>query len=159
VSISKTMYRLTIFSISALLFVPCFLFAQQLPMPTDHQLPCTFKEELLESAGKTKWLTSDEMKRNATHKIDVGPIVQNADVSATTVIANLIVNTDGNVACLTIVTHNHPLITGEVKRALRQWKFRKMEHSGIAVAYAGVLEFHFCRVGCEFVKNSVTLLE
>jgi hypothetical protein len=159
VSIYKTMCRNVISGICAILFVPCFMLAQQVPKPTDNELPCAFKGELLESAGKPKWLASEEMKRSSLRKVDVGALLRNADVSATTVIANLIVGTDGSVACLKIITHNHPLITGEVEWALKQWKFRPMENLGKAVAYAGVLEFQFCRVGCVFVKNSVTLLE
>jgi TonB-like protein len=98
------------------------------------------------------------MKQRATEKVDVAGILKNADVNAT-VIASVIVGSDGRVACLEIVNPKHPLVVGEVDRALRQWKFKSMEQNGQPVSYVGWLQFQFCRIGCPEGKSSVTLLQ
>jgi hypothetical protein len=130
--------------------------AQNLPKP-EPSLPCDVKGELAEQNRKAIWFTSDEMKGRATKKVDVGGILKNTDVNAT-VIVSLIVGTGGQVECLKIVNPKHPMVVGEVDKALRQWKFKPMEQDGKPVSYVGWLEFQFCRIGCAEGKSSVTLL-
>jgi len=98
------------------------------------------------------------MKQRATEKVDVGGILRNADVTAT-VIATVIVGTDGRVECLKIINPEIPFVVSEVDKALRQWKFKLMEQNGKPVSYVGWLQFQFCRTGCPEGKSSVTLLQ
>lgn len=129
--------------------------AQELPAK---QLPCEFKGDVLQSAGKPLWLTSEEMKRRALQKVDVGPLAKNADINAI-VIASVIVDNAGSVQCLKILNPKHPLIVAPTIEALKQWRFKPMEQKGKPVAYVGWLQFQFCRIGCPEGKSSVTLLE
>jgi hypothetical protein len=143
---------------AAILLLACFSVAQTPPKPTEPRIPCDFKGELVQEKHKPRWFTSEEMKQRATEKVDVAGILKNADVNAT-VIASVLVGSDGRVACLEIVNPKHPLVVGEVDRALRQWKFKPMEQNGKPVSYVGWLQFQFCRIGCPEEKSSVTLLQ
>jgi hypothetical protein len=143
---------------AAILLFPCLSIAQTSPKSVEPELPCESKGELFHVKHKAKWFTSDEMKERAAEKVDVGGLLKNADVNAT-VIASVTVGADGRVECLKIINPKHPLVVGEVDKALRQWKFKPMEQNGRRVSYVGWLQFQFCRIGCPEGKGAVTLLE
>ncbi|MBZ5689973.1 MAG: energy transducer TonB [Acidobacteriia bacterium] len=148
-----------VFAIRAvILLFSCFSIAQTSPKSVEPQLPCEFKGELFQMKSKPVWFTSDEMKQRATEKVDVSKLLKNVDVNAT-VIASIIVGVDGRVECLSIINPKHPLVVGEVDKALRKWKFKPVEQRGRPVPYVGWLQFQFCRIGCPEGKSSVTLLE
>ena len=113
---------------------------------------------MAEKDNRPIWFGSEEMKRRATKKTDVGAVLKNADVN-TTVIASLIVARSGEVECLKVINPKHPLVVNEVYKALRQWTFQPMEQDGKPVAYVGWLQFEFCRIGCAEGRSSVTLLD
>ena len=110
------------------------------------------------SKRQAKWFNAAEMKERAVEKVDVGGVLKNMDVNAT-VIASVLVASDGRVECLKIINPDFPLVVAEVEKALRQWKFKPMVQDGKRVPYVGWLEFQFCRIGCAEGKSSVTLLE
>jgi hypothetical protein len=91
----------------ALLLIAHISTGQTLTKSTEPTLPCDAKEQIAEENHKPIRLTSDEMKRRATKKVDVGRILKNADVKAT-VVATVIVGKDGDVECLTIISPQHP---------------------------------------------------
>jgi Gram-negative bacterial TonB protein C-terminal len=144
-------------AIAAVVLIASASAAQNLAKPSEPSLPCQVKGELAKEHRKTIWFTSDEMKGRATKKVDVGSILKNADVNAT-VIVSIVVGTDGKVECLQTMNPKHPMVVGEVDKALSQWKFKPMEQDGKPVSYVGWLQFRFCRVGCAEGKSSVTLL-
>jgi len=59
---------------------------------------------------KAKWFNSDEMKERAVEKVDFGGLLKKADVNAT-VIASVIVGSDGRVECLKIINPRHRIGT------------------------------------------------
>jgi hypothetical protein len=86
----------------AILLIACFSIGSALPKTAQPQLPCKISQRLAERDGKPIWFASDEMKRRATKKADVGGVLKNADVNAT-VIASVLVGTSGDVECLKVV--------------------------------------------------------
>ena len=99
--------------LAAILLFPCLSIAQTSPKLVEPQLPCGFKGELFQVKHKAKWFNSDEMKERAAEKVDIGGLLKKADVNAT-VIASVIVGSDGRVECLKIINPRHPLVVGEV---------------------------------------------
>lgn len=83
------------------------------------QLPCESKGDILQSAGEPLWLASEEMKKRALQKVDVGPVAKNADINEV-VIASVLVDTAGAVQCLKIVNPKHPLVVAATVEALKQ---------------------------------------
>jgi hypothetical protein len=145
--------------IVACILLFCSLAPAQGPLgQQSKQLPCEFKGDILQSDGEPLWLTSDEMKKRALQKVDVGPLAKNADIKAV-VIASVLVDNAGGVQCLKVLNPQHPLVVAPTLEALKQWKFKPMRKKGRLVAYVGWLEFQFCRIGCPEGKSSVTLLE
>ena len=143
--------------LAVILLSPCLSIAQTPPKSVEPQLPCRVKGELFKERHKAKWFNAAEMKERATEKVDVGGVLKNMDVNAT-VIASVIVGTDGGVECLKIILPEFPVVVSEVNKALRQWKFKPIEQDGKRARYVGWLEFQFCRIGCPEGKSSLTLL-
>jgi hypothetical protein len=150
--VSNTSMNCAFAILAAILLFPSLSIAQTSPKSVEPQLPCAFKGDLFQVKHKAKWFTSDEMKERALEKVDVGGPLKNADVNAT-VIASVIVGTDGRVECLKIINPKHPLVAGEMDKALRQWKFKPMEQNRKLVSYVGWLQFQFCRIGCPEGKS------
>lgn len=144
--------------LAVILLSPWLAIAKTSPKSVEPQLPCGFKGDLLQVKSKAKSFSAAEMKERAVEKVDVGEVLKNIDVN-TTVIASVIVASDGRVECLKIINPDFPPVVAEVEKALKEWKFKPMVQDGKRVAYVGWLEFQFCRIGCAEGKSSVTLLE
>ena len=123
------------------------------------QLPCDYKDTVLKNdQGRLALLTSDEMKKRATHKVDVdSPLLKQADIKGT-IVVRILVASSGNVACIRSIS-GHPMLRLPVERALRQWKFVPMQTAGKKVAYVGQMNFTFCNISCGDSGNSMTLLD
>ena len=156
------MSRLAILVV-VLVFVSQSAFGQQSAHPPAPKLPCDYKRELFQSAGKPHWLSSKDMKRRAIQKVDVGLELKNLDINMM-VIATMIVREDGSVECVkSIHSVDEPrdlvsFVGNDVENALRKWKFKPMKLNRKPVSYVGILEFQFCRIDCSEGKSSVTLL-
>jgi hypothetical protein len=145
-------------TLPAIVLFPCLSITQTSLKSVEPQLPCSFKGDLFRVKNKAKWFNAAEMKDRAVEKVDVGRVLKNMDVNAT-VIASVLVASDGRVECLKIISPDFAPVVAEVDKALRQWKFKPMVQDGKRVLYVGWLEFQFCRIGCGEGKSSVTLLE
>jgi hypothetical protein len=86
------------------------------------QLPCDYSGKLLRNdKGEIVRFTSDEMKGRATHKADVGGLMQRTDIKGT-IIVDVLVDPSGKVLCEKTL-NGHPIIRDEVEKALRVWTF------------------------------------
>jgi hypothetical protein len=122
------------------------------------QLPCDYSGKLLRNdKGEIVRFTSDEMKGRATHKADVGGLMQRTDIKAT-IIVDVLVDPSGKVLCEKTL-NGHPIIRDEVEKALRVWTFKPSKKNGEPVAYVGRLEFFLCNINCGEQGFSMTLLK
>jgi Gram-negative bacterial TonB protein C-terminal len=125
------------------LLLSCLSFGQAgAPKP-----PCAFSGELLRDAqGNVVSFASDEMKRRATHKVDVGPFMKQIDIKGTAVL-DVLVGPFGEVICVKTLT-GHPILQAEVEKALHAWTFEPAKARDQPVAYLGRLEFTLCNISC-----------
>jgi len=133
-------------------------FAQAPPKPVEQSLPCDFQGELYPTKSKPRWFTSNEMKRRATKKVDVGPLMKQADIAASNIKISLIIAANGKIKCLRINSQAHPIIRIEVDRAIKQWEFQPLIHNGKPIPYVGFLEFELCGMNCPQGRH-MTLIE
>jgi Gram-negative bacterial TonB protein C-terminal len=142
-------------------FVPVLLLSlssMALGQTSSAGMPCKFSGELQRTpSGKAVWYTSDEMKRRATHKVELSGFIRQADIKGTAIV-EVLVGTSGEVVCMKSLA-KHPLIRAEVEKALKSWTFRPAEVNGRAVAYLGRLEFTLCNILCGDQGPSMTLLK
>jgi len=111
------------------------------------KLPCAFSGELLRDAkGNIVRFSSDEMKRRATHKVDVSDFMKQFDIKGTAVV-DVLVGPSGEIVCLTTLI-GHPIIQVEVEKTLRSWTFEPAKAADKPVAYRGLLEFTLCNINC-----------
>jgi hypothetical protein len=128
--------------------------AQSMP----HPLPCDFSGKLLQNQdGEALWFTSDQMKKRATRKVDISPLLKQADIKGTAVV-DIIVSPSGAVVCVKSL-FGHPMIRLEVEKALKNWTFTPASMEGKPVAYLGQMEFGFCNLSCGTEGPSMTLLK
>jgi hypothetical protein len=136
----------------ASLILTCLSFAQAAaPEP-----PCAFPGELLHyTNGNTVRFSSDEMKRRATHKVDVSDFMKQTDIKGQ-ILLDVLVGPSGKVMCVKALT-GHPILQVEVEKALRSWTFEPTKAGGQAVAYLGRLEFTLCNISCgkEGIRMSI----
>jgi hypothetical protein len=113
----------------AIFLVACFSIGWASPKSEEPRLPCNMSPRIGEKDNTPIWFASEEMKRRATEKTDVGGVLKNADVNAN-VIASVMVGTNGDVECVKVINPKHPMVVNEVYKALRQWKFQTMKQNG-----------------------------
>jgi hypothetical protein len=145
-------------SISAIVLFSLISFAQAPPKPVKQSLPCDFHGELYPTTSKPYWFTSTEMKGRATKKVDVGPLIKQADVGATELKISLIIAVNGKVECLRTDSESHPMIRIDAERAIREWEFQPMLRNGKPTSYVGTLKFELCGVNCPNGRH-MTLLD
>jgi hypothetical protein len=138
----------------ALMSFSTLVLGQSKPRP----LPCDLSEKLLrDHDGKLLWFTSDQMKKRATHRVDIGPVLKQADIKDTAIV-DIIVNPSGTVACVKSLI-GLPMVRLEVEKALRGWMFTSASMEGKPVAYVGEIEFSLCNLSCGEEGPSMTLLK
>lgn len=121
------------------------------------QVPCGFSGKLRRTeTGELAWYSSEEMKKRAVRKVDVGQFLKQADVKGTDLV-DVLVDRSGKVIC--VHSTGHPLIRVEVEKAVSQWTFRRAEIEGQPTAYLGRMRFDMCNILCGERGPSVTLLE
>jgi hypothetical protein len=60
-----------------------------------HPLPCSFSGKLLRNHdGEPSWFTSDQMKKRATRRLDISPLLKQADIKDTAIV-DIIVKPSG----------------------------------------------------------------
>ncbi len=123
------------------------------------KLPCDFSGELLRNQqGQVAILTSDEMKKRATHKVDLdAPLLKQLDFRST-VIVEVLVGTSGEVVCAKSLA-GMPMTRWPVEKALRSWTFKPRNQEGKPVAYLGQVDFMLCNTRCGEEPFCVTLLK
>jgi GH25 family lysozyme M1 (1,4-beta-N-acetylmuramidase) len=125
---------------------------------TVNNLPCAYSGDVMQDeAGKPFHFTSKQMKKRATHRVDVSGFMRNADFHGTVLVEVLVAPT-GEVACATSV-YGHPIVAAEVEKAVRQWTFKPVEKDGKRLASVGLLEFYLCNISCGKKGISMSLLK
>ena len=123
-----------------------------------HPLPCEFSGKLLRNLeGGPLWFTSAQMKKRATHRADIGPLLKQADIKDTAIV-DIIVEASGAVVCVKSVI-GLPMARLEIEKALKNWTFTPASMEGKPVAYLGEMEFSLCNLSCGEDGPSMTLLK
>jgi len=126
--------------------------------PKPRPLPCSFSGRLLGNHdGEPSWFTSDQMKKRAMRRVDIGPLLKQADIKGTAIV-DITVNRSGTVACVKSLP-GHPMIRLEIEKALKNWTFTPANVEGEPVAYLGEMEFSLCNISCGEKGPSMTLLK
>ena len=121
-------------------------------------LPCAFHGDLLRGPdGNVVRFPSNEMKKRATHKEDLGGIFHVVDGRAV-VIVDVLVGANGEVVCTKALTLQN-IFSGGVEKALTGWTFTPEVQKGRPVSYLGRLEFTLCNTSCRDGEWSMTLLK
>jgi hypothetical protein len=121
--------------------------------------PCSFPGQLFATReGRVVRLPSEEMKKRATHRVDLdsGPL-QQVDFRSTMVV-EVLVGVSGEVVCVKSIS-GIAFARKPIEKALSSWTFRpEKSFDGKAVAYLGILEFALCNTGCDDKPFGMTLL-
>jgi len=125
---------------------------------TGVSVPCAYRAPLLRGAGgELTVFSSSEMKGRATHKVELGGFLRQADIKGTAVV-DVLVGPAGEVVCLRVHAA-HPLIRTGVEKTLKSWTFELATVQSKPVAYLGRLEFNLCNILCGEQGPSMTLLK
>ncbi len=101
---------------------------------------------------------SDEMKKLATHKVDLdSPVLKQLDFRSSVIVA-VLVGASGDVVCVKTIS-GIDFARQPVEKALRGWTFVPKNQNGKPVAYLGQLDFLLCNLGCGDEAFGVTLLK
>jgi hypothetical protein len=123
-----------------------------------HPLPRDFSEKLLRTRdGESVWFTSNQMKKRATRRVDISPLLRQADIKGTAIV-DIVVNPSGAAVCVKSLV-GHPMIRLEVEKAVKNWTFTPANMEGKPIAYAGEMEFSLCNSSCGDEGPSMTLLK
>ena len=122
------------------------------------KLPCNYSGKLLlTNEGKVARLTSEQMKKLATHKVEVAGFIRQLDFRST-IIVDLLIGPTGKVLCTQSLSGIN-FARKPVENALRSWRFAPMTFHGKPVAYLGELEFMLCNIDCGDEAFGVSLLK
>ena len=118
---------------------------------------CPSGSVLQDKKGRPITFSSEEMKKRAIHKEDIGQTAKQIDISGTTVV-DVLVDTSGKVTCIKTL-HALPIAQMEVEKALLRWTFNPARAQGSPVSYWGRLQFSLCNISCGAQGASMTLLK
>jgi len=101
---------------------------------------------------------SDEMKKEATHKVDLdSPILKQMDFRSLIVVA-VLVGASGEVVCVKTIS-GIDFARKPVEKALKSWTFEPKKQDGKPIAFLGQLNFLLCNLDCGNEVFGVTLLK
>jgi TonB family protein len=89
------------------------------------------------------WFDSQQLKERAVHceRPDALPLGRRARINGKVRLA-ILVNTDGKVEDIRLIS-GHPLLSQTSMEATKKWTFKSLKIDGKALAFCGLLEFHF----------------
>lgn len=136
-AISKKAFLLV--SILLLLFLPTMA-GKQKQWPQGEKDCGDTAQLLLDSKGKPLRFSANQLKEIATTKVT--PKYPSSCRCEGTVLVQVFVNIDGEVAC-TYVVSGHPLLKAAAQKAAKEWKFKPVERENKPGAFTGFLLFNF----------------